>query len=106
HREELRALHEQTLAALDPVSREQLQGQLDAAQYASWFEWDHMAHRPAVRQPRWKRIVQQGIKAARAMWYWHTLPIAAARYAERYAPECRFFIFGHIHRAGIWHINN
>ena len=41
-------------------------------------------------------------KLGRVLWYWHTLPRAASKFAKRHAPNSRFFIFGHIHRAGIW----
>ena len=40
----------------------------------------------------------------RTLWYWHTLPVRASHFARRYAPEASFFVFGHIHRAGIWHL--
>ncbi len=102
NRAHLQELHEKTLAALDPITREQLEGQLDAAQFASHFKWEEMAAHPPRPQPRWRYAMDKGIKAALALWYWQTLPRAAARYARRYAPQSRFFIFGHIHRSGIW----
>jgi len=43
--------------------------------------------------------------AHQAMWaayYWRVMPRLAARFAAKVAPASRFFIFGHIHRSGIW----
>ena len=40
------------------------------------------------------------------LWYWRTLPKRAAHFARQHAPGARFFIFGHIHRAGIWHFDD
>ncbi|NBC10639.1 MAG: hypothetical protein GVY24_02760 [Planctomycetes bacterium] len=43
--------------------------------------------------------------AHQAMWatyYWYVMPRLAARHAVEVAPDSRFFIFGHIHRSGVW----
>ena len=37
-----------------------------------------------------------------AVYYWHMMPRYAMTHAGQVAPKSRFFIFGHIHRAGIW----
>ena len=50
---------------------------------------------------KWDRAV----RAIYVLWYWYTLPRSAAWFAPRHARESRFFIFGHIHRAGIWHLD-
>ena len=105
NRAELQQLHDQAIAALEPPLRRQMEAQLSAAQFASHFEWDHMANHPEPQIPLWRKATEQAAKVARAIWYWHTLPQAAARYARRHAPDCRYFIFGHIHHSGIWNID-
>ncbi len=44
-------------------------------------------------------IAHQAIWAA---YYWQVMPRYAMKHAARVSPNARFFIFGHIHRAGIW----
>ena len=50
------------------------------------------------------RLAGLGVKVAKAVWYWQRIPRLAAEFAETHVPECRYFIFGHIHRAGIWRL--
>jgi predicted phosphodiesterase len=97
----LHALNEEALAALDRPQRSALPGQLAAAQHAAHLNWDEPADaegRPGLPA----RLREKARKAAATLWYWRTLPRRAAAFARRYAPDARFFIFGHIHRAGIW----
>ncbi len=105
HRGRLRFLNERTHDALGPDERASTQGHLAAAQYASHFTWDEMTRHPEAPRARGpRRLVELAVKAGRVLWYWYTLPRSASRFAKRYAPACRFFIFGHIHRAGVWHL--
>ena len=103
HRDRLRFLNKRTHDALRPCERESTDGHLAAAQYASHFTWDEMARHheePPGSFPR--RVIGLAVKTGRVFWYWYTLPRAASKFAKRYAPDSRFFIFGHIHRAGVW----
>jgi predicted phosphodiesterase len=87
-----------------------LDATLAAAQYASHFTWDDRHWHPRAEPAglsRWlpppvRARAEYAVKVARVLWYWHTLPRRAARFAARYAPDARFFVFGHIHRAGVW----
>lgn len=104
HRQQLRRFHDYTTHAAERQGeRNDLETALAAAQYASHFTWDEWYWGRHPHTPRWRRRLELPLKVARVAWYWQTLPRAAARFARRYAPECRFFVFGHIHRAGIWH---
>lgn len=103
HRDRLRFLNQRTHDALSPEDRESTQGDLAAAQYASHFTWDEMTrHHEHAPQGKLRRLFDMAGKLARVFWYWQTLPRTAAKYAGSHAPDARFFIFGHIHRAGVW----
>lgn len=103
HRDRLRFLNQRTHDALPPEERGSSQGDLAAAQYASHFTWDEMSrHQDEAPQGLPRRILGMASKLARVFWYWHTLPRTASKYARCHAPHSRFFIFGHIHRAGVW----
>ncbi|MEL7089285.1 MAG: hypothetical protein AAGL98_12740, partial [Planctomycetota bacterium] len=92
--------------------------QLAACQHASAAQWDlFVKHGEEARQQAERsglikrrrgpgmiaRRTATAMKVAKALVYWHTIPRRAMGFARRFAPESRFFIFGHIHRAGIWH---
>lgn len=102
HRDRLKFLNRRTHDALAPTERDSTDGHLAAAQYASHFTWDEMArhHEPTPGRVRW--LCDKAMQVLRVMWYWHTLPRAASRFAKTHAPDARFFVFGHIHRAGVW----
>ncbi|GAB4185970.1 MAG: hypothetical protein Kow00105_00370 [Phycisphaeraceae bacterium] len=103
HRDRLRLLNQRTHDALSEDERASTAGHLAAAQYASLFTWDELTRHPEdhrFTRPRW--CLEKAKQVARVLWYWHTLPYAAARFAGKHAPTARFFIFGHIHRAGVW----
>lgn len=117
HAKELRRLHADAVLSLDPSKARDMDHQLAACQHASATQWDlFVKHGEAARQnaaprsflPRHFRSGRLGRKAATAMkvakalYFWHTIPRRAMGFAARFAPESRFFIFGHIHRAGIW----
>jgi len=103
---ELRELHQDALAQLDLMDRAQLNNQAMAAAHASNRKWDHLA---ANAEPALSPIADKFDKArkvAKVLWFWHRLPKMAAAFAKRYAPDARFFVFGHIHRAGVWRFGN
>lgn len=99
---QLRELHEDALAHLDLTDRAQLDQQAMAAAHASHIKWDHLAEHPMPTLGPVADKFDKARKVARVLWFWHRLPKLAARFTQRYAPEARFFIFGHIHRAGVW----
>lgn len=102
HRQSLRRLHSQAVAAVQQSRGPQADVPYATAQYASLLQWDAFATYPHCK-PSWAtRYVQHIAKTGRVLWYWHTLPRNASAFAHWHAPHCRFFIFGHIHRAGIW----
>ncbi len=112
HAKQLQRLHADAVLSLDPGKARDMDHQLAACQHASSLQWDHFVTRPGgasahsatahprLRQLRWR--VAQATKLAKALYYWHTIPRRAMGFARRFAPESRFFVFGHIHRAGIW----
>lgn len=121
HAKHLQALHADAVLSLDPDKARDIDHQLAACQHASVVQWDHFVTQPhegleksAVRRglerfgigKQIERRSSQGVKVAKALYYWHTIPRRAMGFARRFAPESRFFIFGHIHRAGIWHDPN
>ena len=117
HAKELRRLHADAVLSLDPDKARDIDHQLAACQHASAAQWDLFvkhgeaarrrpdatrAHRLAGLQDRLTRKTALAVKVAKAMYYWQTIPRRAMGFAQRFAPESRFFIFGHIHRAGLW----
>ncbi|MGB0768992.1 MAG: hypothetical protein ACPGYV_14945, partial [Phycisphaeraceae bacterium] len=99
---QLREMHNDALAHLEGFDRETLDQQAMAASHASSQKWDHLAeHEPTPLGPIASKL-DHAQKVAKVLWFWHRLPKLAARFAKRYAPDARFFIFGHIHRAGVW----
>lgn len=99
-RRSLRRLHD------DAAERLGVQPDRDAklsiAQFASHFKWEELARKEAEQKSSLRHKWDKLVKIARVLWYWHTLPRAAGEFAQKYSPHARFFIFGHIHRAGIW----
>ncbi|MEM1109672.1 MAG: metallophosphoesterase family protein [Planctomycetota bacterium] len=121
HAKHLQALHADAVLSLDPDKARDIDHQLAACQHASVVQWDHFVTKPhegleknALRRGlerfglgrKIERRSSQGVKVFKALYYWHTIPRRAMGFARRFAPESRFFIFGHIHRAGIWHDPN
>ena len=116
HAEELAHFNRRALAMLRSPARASEIGRLAASQYASFASWDDRHAAPednesaeATEPPaapsaaeKGRRLVDLARRAAVTLWCWHTLPRRAAQFMLEYAPESRFFIFGHIHRAGIW----
>ena len=103
HRDRLRFLNKRTHDSLNADERASTQGHLAAAQYASHFTWDEMTRDHAQpRQNLPSKLISMAVKLGRVFWYWHTLPRTASNFAKQHAPGSRFFIFGHIHRAGVW----
>ncbi len=102
HRDRLRFLNERTHNALDEEEASTSPGRLAASQYASHFTWDEMSRHHEPEPTGWRRWRDKALQVIRVLWYWHTLPKTALKFACRHAPEARFFVFGHIHRAGVW----
>jgi len=102
HARQLRELHDDALKTLELVDRAQLDQQAMAAAHASNLKWDHLAEHRAPERGFVMNKLDHARKVAKVLWFWHRLPKLAARFAQRYAPDARFFVFGHIHRAGIW----
>ena len=100
----LRMLHHDALASLDPRQRGGLDDQAMIVQHVSGQKWDHIAQGHAPKRGRLRKSAGHAAKCARVLWFWHRLPKLAAQFADRYAPEARYFVFGHFHRAGVWHI--
>ncbi|MEM1210957.1 MAG: hypothetical protein AAGI68_01535 [Planctomycetota bacterium] len=114
HAARLKALHADAYAALQNTSVTPSPGH-DAGQdfderaavvaHTAAMKWQEIADSSGKPKPKASRLQQKlrkARKAAAVAWYWHTLPHAAKAFARRYAPESRFFLFGHIHRAGVW----
>lgn len=103
---QLRELHDDALSQLELIDRAQLDQQAMAAAHASHIKWDHLAEHAMPTLGPVADKFDKARKVAKVLWFWHRLPKIAARFAQRYAPEARFFIFGHIHRAGVWRFGN
>ena len=103
HAKQVAEMNREALACLEREGTPEQDRPFDAAQHAAFRKWS-----PAPSGQRPPRPARLGGKAgmawkvAKVLWYWHCLPREANRFAQRYAPSSRFFVFGHIHRAGVW----
>ena len=118
HAKHLQQLHADAVLSLDPDKARDMDHRLAACQHASVVQWDHFVNRPhadpreaaslraVLKRHRLGRKIEakssHGVKILKALYYWHSIPRRAMGFARRFAPESRFFVFGHIHRAGIW----
>ncbi len=107
HAHDLRRLQADALAALrrhDPAADPNSPAARAAiAAHAASVEWDHRLTRPHTARPTGtRRVITLAHKCARVAWYWHQLPKLAKAFARLHSPQSQFFIFGHIHRAGMW----
>lgn len=101
----LRKFNEEALRRLAPEERSAFAAQLAATQHASGqLAVDPLANRgkrsgtlgaAQTSVTRWRQ-------AGAMLWHWHTLPKRAAEFMTQHAPDARFMIFGHMHRAGVW----
>lgn len=99
-RRSLRRLHDDAAARLGVAPDRD--AKLSIAQFASHLKWEEMARQDEAEPSALRRKWGHAMKIARVLWYWHTLPRAASDFARKYCPHARFFVFGHIHRAGVW----
>jgi len=112
HAQELRRCKEQALTMLAERAGRRTIDRLAAARQGEGEEWleDLKVSAPATgvvtaidpRAASSQALLHTVRKAALTMWYWQTLPRRAADFLREHAPEARFFVFGHVHRAGVW----
>lgn len=91
----------QALATLDPEDRCRLEHKLHAYQHAAhvaWLDIDRHMHRhhPVVD------LLTRPWAVPRMLRYWLMMPTLAERFIAEHALACRFFLFGHAHRPGLW----
>jgi hypothetical protein len=60
---------------------------------------------PGDLQRNRSRLVARARVLASALWHWQTTPARAAEYLLAHRPDARAFVFGHLHRVGIWPAN-
>lgn len=89
------------LAALDPDERHRLETRLSAFQHAAHLTWLNLDRMTSGRHAVLD-LLKRPLAIVRMLHYWATLPALADRFVTQYAPDCRFFLFGHAHRPGIW----
>ena len=78
---------------------------IDGCLRAAHFNWDEFATLPAPKCGVIHRSYDMLNKVVQVRWYWQNLPRREDSFARDYAPECRSFVFGHIHRAGNWRLD-
>jgi UDP-2,3-diacylglucosamine pyrophosphatase LpxH len=102
----IRAAHERAIAALEPEDRELLEARLTASQHAGFAEWQdaEVLEREAAHSSLLGMLIRPWA-IAQVLMYWRAFPRIAAGFVERHAPEARFAVHGHTHRAGIWTVN-
>ncbi|MEE9405037.1 MAG: metallophosphoesterase [Algisphaera sp.] len=94
--------HRDVVGELEADGMGGMDAKLLAAKQASARQWWEEAYREDEERSPVQSYGGKLVMAAKALWYWRTEPIRAMDFAARYAPASRFFIFGHLHRAGTW----
>ncbi|MEL7088238.1 MAG: hypothetical protein AAGL98_07315, partial [Planctomycetota bacterium] len=81
-----------------------LSDRADAARRASVRQWRRQQLDRFATADRnvWQRTWRRFRKVLNVLHYWRTFPGLAEEFAHEYFPSCRFFVFGHIHRPGVW----
>ncbi|MEM6458677.1 MAG: metallophosphoesterase family protein [Planctomycetota bacterium] len=82
----------------------ELDEELAAAKRAAARKWRRR------QMDRYRRARRGGLgrlwHRTRRLWlvfyFWSVMPRRAVRFAREHHPACRFFVFGHIHRPGVW----
>jgi len=98
----LQRINEQALSVIDPDLRSSFDSRLAASQHASHIKWDPV---PGLDQPKRSGLGNLWFKIKRVaavLWHWQAMPYRAVKLMKRHIPQARFFIFGHMHHAGIW----
>ncbi|QDU32971.1 phosphodiesterase [Poriferisphaera corsica] len=99
----LQEIRDHAYQSLSDQHENAFQAQSKSAQHASHLKWNEIASDgETIQFSRIGKFEKRFSEAFKVMWYWHRIPRMAADFAAKYVPESRFFIFGHIHRAGIW----
>jgi len=96
----VRQSYDNAMATLQPEERDTLAARLSVTQHAAqqhWIEFEEAIQRSTLQQ-----LVRRPWMAFEVLWYWHSIPQLAKRFAEDHAPHARFFIFGHTHHQGVW----
>lgn len=99
----LRRAYEHAYERLEPETRNHLINRLQAAQHAGFAEWRSQEYCPTGLEL--SHFVRRPWLVAVLLHYWFTLPAKAGAFVKEHAPEARFFVLGHTHRHGIWHVN-
>jgi UDP-2,3-diacylglucosamine pyrophosphatase LpxH len=97
---QMREAHEAALAALPPAARGTLEARLGAAQLAAHAEWEALAEQ--AKHSRMRGMLIRPWAIWRVLKYWRIWPRLARDFLESHAPEARYMVVGHTHRAGIW----
>lgn len=87
----------------DPDAAVGIDAKLLAAKQAAARQWWDEAYRGDEERGPVTGLGGKLWTGFKALWYWRTEPLRAMDFAARYAPASRFFLFGHLHRSGIWH---
>lgn len=93
HSSELAAWNRRALSMLSRRARERGSGVMAAGSLS-----------PGDQQRDRSRLVARARVLASALWHWQTTPARAATYLLEHRPDARAFVFGHLHRVGIWPI--
>ncbi len=97
----VRQAHDRAMASLHPEDRGTLAARLSATQHSAHEHWAQFEK--ALQHSASRQLLVRPWMVFEVLWYWHSIPGLAQRFAKDHAPGARFFIFGHTHRQGIWH---
>lgn len=96
----VRHSYDHAMATLKPEERDTLASRLSVTQHAAhehWDEFEKVIQRSAIQQ-----LIRRPWMVLEVLWYWHTVPQLAKKFADEHAPQAQFFIFGHTHHQGVW----
>jgi UDP-2,3-diacylglucosamine pyrophosphatase LpxH len=95
--------YEHAVAELAGDRPADLAARLHAARVASYTEWEALERQASRRSML--ALLRSPLAVAKIIDYWRRVPRLAADFLADHAPDARFLVFGHTHRAGIWSVN-
>ena len=79
-----------------------LEEKADATKRAAARHWRQTRQQEFEQRSWFSHRLRQARTLGKVLYFWVEMPRRARRFARSEFPASRFFIFGHIHRPGVW----
>jgi len=103
----MRRAHDEALATVPTDDRGSLESRLSVSQHASFAEWREIdALAREAKRSTLLSLLARPWSIGQVLYYWRVFPRLAARFAAEHAPQARYVVVGHTHRAGVRQIGD